>query len=103
MVAAFLRRYPDVQVEMVCTDRRVDLVEEGFDVAIRAGPLDDSTLIARSLGMLTRVLVASPGYLRRRGSPRSPADLAEHACIVFGAGQAPTVWALQAGERTAEV
>ncbi|HKE17630.1 MAG TPA: LysR family transcriptional regulator [Kofleriaceae bacterium] len=103
MVAEYLRRHPDVQVELVCTDRRVDLVDEGFDVAIRAGPLDDSTLIARSLGVLKRVLVASPAYLRRRGSPRAPADLTQHACISFGAGAAPSVWTLHAGERLVEV
>ena len=103
MVASFLQRYPDVQVELVCTDRRVDMVEEGFDVAIRAGPLDDSTLIARSLGTLTRVLLASPAYLRRHGSPRAPADLTGHSCLVFGAGQAPAVWTLHSGERKVEV
>jgi DNA-binding transcriptional LysR family regulator len=103
MVAEFLERNREVQIELVCTDRRVDLVEEGFDVAIRAGPLDDSTLIARSLGLLRRVLVAAPVYLRRRGSPRAPADLAEHDCIVFGVGREPTLWTLHAGERMAEV
>jgi DNA-binding transcriptional LysR family regulator len=103
MVAAFLKRYPDVQLDMVCTDRRVDLVEEGFDVAIRAGPLEDSTLVARSLGVLKRVLVASPAYLRRRGTPRAPSDLVGHACINFGAGHAPGVWVLHAGDRKAEV
>jgi DNA-binding transcriptional LysR family regulator len=103
MMAGFLQRHPDVQVELVCTDRRVDLVDEGFDVAIRAGPLDDSTLIARSLGVLERVLVASPAYLRRHKRPRSPAELGEHDCVNFGAGPAPTVWILHAGERRVEV
>jgi DNA-binding transcriptional LysR family regulator len=103
MMAAFLQRHPDVQVELVCTDRRVDLVDEGFDVAIRAGPLDDSTLIARSLGVLERVLIASPAYLRRRKRPRSPAELSEHDCVNFGAGHAPTVWILHSGERRVEV
>ena len=102
-VAAFLQRYPDVQVDMVCSDRRVDLVDEGFDVAIRAGPLDDSTLVARSLGVIKRVLVASPAYLRRRGSPRAPGDLMKHSCISFGVGPAPSTWTLHAGERKTEV
>ncbi|HWM84865.1 MAG TPA: LysR family transcriptional regulator [Kofleriaceae bacterium] len=103
MITEYLKRYPDVQVELLCSDRRFDLVEEGFDVAIRAGPLDDSTLIARRLGVIQRVLVASPAYLRRRRSPRSPADLAEHTCISFAADRAPSVWTLHAGERRAEV
>ncbi len=103
MVTSFLQRYPEVQLELVCTDRRVDLVEEGFDVAIRAGPLDDSTLIARSLGGLRRVLLASPAYLRRHGTPRQPSDLASHSCIVFGAGQAPALWTLHSGDRKVEV
>ncbi len=102
-IAAFLKRYPDVQVDMMCSDRRVDLVDEGFDVAIRAGPLDDSTLVARSLGVIKRVLVASPAYLRRRGTPRSPADLEQHSCISFAAGRAPGTWALHAGDRKVEV
>jgi len=103
MVSSFLQRYPDVQLELVCTDRRVDLVEEGFDVAIRAGPLDDSTLIARSLGGLRRLLLASPAYLRRHGAPREPAELARHSCIVFGAGQMPALWTLHSGDRQVEV
>jgi DNA-binding transcriptional LysR family regulator len=103
IVTAFLKRYPDVQIDLVSTDRRVDLVEEGFDLAIRAGPLDDSSLIARNLGAIKRVLVASPAYLRRRGTPREPADLSAHACISFAVGQAPRVWALHAGERATEV
>ena len=103
IVAEFLQRYPDIQVELVCTDRRIDLVEEGFDVAIRAGHLDDSTLIARSLGTIERVLVASPGYLKRHGSPHAPAELEHHACITFGAGTDSEVWQLYAAERKTEV
>jgi DNA-binding transcriptional LysR family regulator len=103
IVAELLRHNPEVQVELVCTDRRVDLVEEGFDVAIRAGALGDSSLVARSLGVLKRVLVAAPGYCKRRGTPRQPADLARHACLVFGAGVAPDVWTLKAGTDEAVV
>jgi len=103
IVATFLSRYPEAQIDMVCTDRRVDLVEERFDVAIRAGRLDDSTLVARKLGMIRRVLVAAPAYLRRHGRPRAPADLVEHACLSFGAGQTPDLWNLRAGDRAEEV
>jgi DNA-binding transcriptional LysR family regulator len=103
IVAGYLERYPDVQLEVTCTDRRVDLIEEGYDVAIRAGALGDSTLIARLLGALRRVLVASPSYLELRGVPRSPAELVDHDCIVFGAGQEPDRWILASGERRTEV
>ncbi len=95
IVAGFLAEHPDVQAEMVCTDRVVDLVQEGFDIAIRAGTLQDSSLVARRLGTIQRVLVASPAYLRDHGSPRSPDDLPGHACIAFGGGPAPDVWSLQ--------
>jgi DNA-binding transcriptional LysR family regulator len=103
IVAEYLRRHPDVQVELLCSDRRVDLVEERFDVAIRAGQLADSSLVARPLGTIRRVLVASPAYLEREGSPRAPAELAKRACISFGAGAAPNVWLLQSGDKKAEV
>ena len=99
----FLRRYPDLQLELVCTDRRVDLVEESFDLAIRAGSLDDSSLISRSLGTIERVLVAATSYLAHRGTPQTPADLDGHTCIAFGAGSAPSLWTLYAGDRKTEV
>ena len=103
IVAEFLERYPDVQVELMCTDRAVDLIEEGFDLAIRAGKLEDSTLVARNLGALKRVLVAAPDYCKRHGTPKEPADLATHACITFGAGVAPNLWTLYDGDRPIEV
>jgi DNA-binding transcriptional LysR family regulator len=103
IVAEYLRRYPSVQLELVCTDRRVDLVEEGFDVAIRAGQLDDSTLVARNLGAIERVLVATPAYLKSKGTPKTPAELTPHSCISFGPGGAPTVWTLFAGDKKTEV
>ncbi|WP_373047521.1 LysR family transcriptional regulator [Vulgatibacter sp.] len=101
IVAAFLGHYPEVQVEMVCTDRVVDLVEEGFDVAIRAGRLPDTSLIARKLGHSPRFLVASRSYLKGRARPRKPEDLAGHTCLTFGSQHA--VWRLASGERSAEV
>src|SRR5262245_55668592 len=78
IVAEFLKRYPEVQLDLVCTARSVDLVEERFDLGIRAGTLADSSLIARSLGSATWFLVATAGYLRKRGRPRTPHDLAKH-------------------------
>ncbi|MFY0530063.1 LysR substrate-binding domain-containing protein [Archangium gephyra] len=103
IVAEFLKRYPEVQLELVCTDRSVDLVEEGFDVAVRAGRLADSSLIARKLGDIARVVVASPDYLEERGVPRSPKDLERHDCLVFGAGMEGNVWTLHSGSRSVQV
>lgn len=103
MIGAFLEAHPDVQLELTCTDRLVDLVEEGFDVAIRAGRLEDSSLVARRLGTMKRVLVASPGYLRRRGTPRTVEELAQHDCLAFGAGTSQAVWTLQSGDARHDV
>src|SRR6266851_10331864 len=103
MVASFLDRYPEVRVELVCSDRVVNLVEEGFDVAIRAGHLVDSTLIARRLGAMKSVLVASPGYLKRHGRLKSPADLEKDPCITFGSSPTPTLWTLHFGEKKVDV
>ncbi len=102
-VAEYLRRYPEVQIELLCTDRQVDLVEEGFDLAVRAGLLAESTLIARKLGNIGRVVVASPDYLGQYGTPLSPADLERHACLVFGATREKNVWRLQSGSRSVQV
>jgi DNA-binding transcriptional LysR family regulator len=100
IIASFLERYPEVQVEMVCADRVVDLIQEGFDVAVRAGRLADSTLIARSLGSLSSYLVASPAFLRRQGVPRQPRDLERFDCLAFGSGAHSASWKLQKGGRT---
>jgi DNA-binding transcriptional LysR family regulator len=95
LVAPFLARYPEVQVDLWLTDRRVDLVAEGVDVAIRAGPMVDSALVVRRLGPAASCLVASPRYLAERGAPRRFADLAAHRWCLFSAtGVAPTTVAL---------
>jgi DNA-binding transcriptional LysR family regulator len=81
----FLGLHPMLRVEMTVSDARQDLVAEGADVAIRLGDLADSGFGARRLETLERMLVASPGYLKARGTPKTPADLAAHDCI-FGPG-----------------
>lgn len=103
VLAAYLQRHPHVQVEVTCTDRRVDLVDEGFDLAVRAGPLADSTLIARRLGEIRNLLVASPAFVRRHGAPKSPEALAELPCIAFGSSPTPNLWRLESGDRKIEV
>jgi DNA-binding transcriptional LysR family regulator len=83
LIAAFLRAYPGVTVELRMTDQIVDLVDEGIDLAIRIGALKDSTLVARKLASNRRVLCASPAYLAAHGTPRHPADLAGHECVIL--------------------
>ncbi len=103
IVASFLEQNPEVQIDLVCTDRVVNLVEEGFDVAIRAGRLVDSALVARRLGALKSVVVAAPAYLKRHPRLKSPADLEKHPCITFGSIPAPTIWTLHFGEKKVDV
>ena len=79
----FLTRHPEVEVDMSMNDRFVDLVDEGYDVAVRIGRLSDSALIARKLAPLRRVVCASPDYLAARGVPLTPADLAHHDCLSY--------------------
>ena len=82
LVSAFAVRYPEVEVQMEVTDRPVDLVDSGFDLAIRFGALPDQRLNARRIMSNRRFLCASPGYLKRHGTPASLADLARHRCII---------------------
>jgi DNA-binding transcriptional LysR family regulator len=80
---SFLDRYPGIKLELSVTDRRIDLIRENFDIAVRIGELQDTNLISRSLGVLHYVLAASPKYLERRGTPRSIDDLKHHACLHY--------------------
>jgi DNA-binding transcriptional LysR family regulator len=81
LIPRFAARYPKVQVWLSLADRTIGLIEEGFDLAIRIGALEDSSLAARKLAPNRRVVCASPAYLRRHGTPRTPADLAGHNCL----------------------
>ncbi len=83
VLARFARQYPRVQVELNITNRNVDLVSEGFDLAVRLGHLPDSGLVARKLEDAALCLAASPDYLRRAGTPRTPDDLRRHVCLPF--------------------
>jgi DNA-binding transcriptional LysR family regulator len=89
----YLVKYPDVQLQVELVDRRVDLVEEGFDLAIRVGALPDSTLVCRKLGSPGNLHVyVSPSYIKARGTPRHPRELAEHDCLIMSAQSAPGTW-----------
>ena len=92
IVSAFLNDYPDVRVELSLNDRNLDLIEEGLDLAVRIGALADSSLVARQVGSVRRVVVASPGYLAGRGMPRVPADLAAHDTIFGMARSSAREW-----------
>jgi len=101
VVVAFADRYPLVQLDFVVTNKHVNLVDEGFDAAIRAvADLGDSSLIARKLGELELRLYASPRYLQRYGAPATWSDLGEHHKVVFKAKDLARTWALRsaAGE-----
>ncbi|QGZ41144.1 DNA-binding transcriptional LysR family regulator [Pseudoduganella flava] len=89
----FAARYPQLHVDLVCNDRIVDLIEEGFDVALRlTRDLPDSTLVARRLADSAVVLVASPDYLRRHGTPALPDDLVRHNCLCYTLDERPFEW-----------
>lgn len=83
VVLTYLAAYPDVSASLSLDDRPVDLIEEGIDVALRIAHLDDSSLIARRVGTVRRVFVASPRYLDRMGTPKRPEDLADHEIVLF--------------------
>ncbi len=92
VVGAFQKAYPRVTVSVLLLDRIANLVEEGIDVAVRIGDLPDSSLAARRIGAVRRVLVASPDYLARRGRPDAPADLKLHSIIAFTGLMANREW-----------
>lgn len=102
LIAEFAQRYPGISFEFDLTPRRVDLVTEPFDVAIRMGEPPSSNLIARQLARLSQSLYASPSYLELSGEPSQPADLAQHECLRFYAAKADT-WTLRHDAETVEV
>jgi DNA-binding transcriptional LysR family regulator len=92
VISNFLTEYPDINVQLDLTNRFVDIVEEGFDLAIRNGDLPESSLISRVLVPVKRYACASPAYIDRWGEPATPADLGSHACVVFHTHGAETQW-----------
>jgi DNA-binding transcriptional LysR family regulator len=83
LISDFVSRFPKVRVEILLTERRIDLLAEGVDLAIRAGELKDSTLIAKKVGAVYFALLASPKYLKNKGEPTHPRELRQHQCIQF--------------------
>ncbi len=94
LIPIFTQRYPKILIDLVMDDRNIDLVAEGFDLAIRSGDMPDSTLIARKLAPLRQVLCASPDYIDRYGMPVTPSELSERNCILFSYSGDANEWTL---------
>jgi DNA-binding transcriptional LysR family regulator len=105
VISHYTARYPQVSVEMTLNDRLVDLVEEGYDLAIRAsiGDPRPSSLIARPIARLRLVLCAAPEYIARHGAPQAPEELANHNCLIFTSGPSAREWTFGAGEEQKRV
>lgn len=95
LLPGFLERYPGIQIEMQLIDRFVNLVEEGFDIAIRVGELPDSTIIARKIAGLGLSVVAAPRYIERYGKPKTAADLRDHNCLIDTAPRHGARWPIK--------
>ncbi len=93
LIQEFMTLHPDVRFELDFNDRQIDLMQEGFDLAIRIATLEDSSLIARRLAPICHVLCASPGYLAKHGAPNVAADLARHVCLAYSNERDPGLWA----------
>jgi DNA-binding transcriptional LysR family regulator len=103
-IPEFLRRYPELTVDMNLDDRRVDVIEGGFDVSVRIAELPDSSLIARRLAPCRHAVVASPEYLERHGLPRTPEELGQHNVITYQYQESAQEWHFRApGERPVSV
>jgi DNA-binding transcriptional LysR family regulator len=94
----FLDRHPDLGVDLMLGDGFTDLVEQGIDLALRVGVLDDPSLIARRIGLSRRVVAATPDYLARKGIPATPDDLRRHDCVVFAGLATGTSWPFEGPE-----
>ncbi len=103
LIPEFIERFPDIHIDLVLEDRAVDLIEGGFDVAIRVGVLPDSTMITRKLAPLRSVICASPEYVARNGKPKSPAELIEHNCLLYSYSVSEWTFMDQSGAETVKV
>ncbi|WP_282608825.1 LysR family transcriptional regulator [Pelagibius sp. Alg239-R121] len=103
LIPAFLKRYPGIEIDMVMEDRVVDLIEGGFDVAIRAGSLPDSALIARKLAPCYNVLCAAPEYIAESGGPSKPSDLLDHNCLHYAYSSDAQEWVFQGHDAATKI
>jgi DNA-binding transcriptional LysR family regulator len=104
-IASFTTQYPSIEIEVELSPRVVDLVSEGFDIALRMGRLADSSLIAKKVGTTDLVLLAAPSYLKQRGRPRSIRDLEKHDCVIFRGRNGRASWEIRTsgGEEIVDV
>lgn len=91
-IGAFVERFPDMRFDVELSDRAVDLVEEGFDAALRIGAIGSQNLVGRAVGTTSMVCCAGPDYLRRRGEPKRPDDLAGHECLTYEYASQRNAW-----------
>ncbi len=98
LVLQFQQQNPELSAELTLNDRFIDLLEEGVDVALRIGRLTDSSLVARRVGATRRIVVATPEYLRKHGTPKHPLDLADHNCLLYSYLSTGNEWSFQGPE-----
>jgi len=99
IVESYLHQYSDVSLSITLINREINLIEEGYDIALRVGRLDDSNLVARVVGQFPLVVVASPAYLKAHGEPKHPKELTKHNCIINTLTQSPRRWPFREGKR----
>jgi DNA-binding transcriptional LysR family regulator len=103
-IPRFLSRYPQITLDLHLDDRRVDLINEGFDLAIRGSDsLEDSNLIARKLAVMPHVLCAAPSYFEAHGRPKAPSDLKSHECVRFSLSGHADIWEFKRNGRTERI
>ncbi len=95
ILSGYIKQYPEVRISLSLNDRFINVVSEGFDLAIRITALEDSSLVARKIAPCRRVLVASPAYLEKHGEPMVPQDLTIHHCLVYANDLQPSTWTLE--------
>jgi len=103
LLAKFAVTHPRIVMDVMLLDRQHNLIEEGIDVAVRIGPMVDSSLIVRKLGALRWIICAAPGYLEQRGTPRGLADLSGHDCLVYSQDSVSSEWQLLDGDKPTQV
>ena len=102
-IPQYMKQYPQVQISLSLADRFIDVVAEGFDLAVRIAALEDSSLIARRIAPCQRVFCASPDYLNRYGTPKVPQDLAIHQCLIYSNDLKPDTWILHGPNGTESI
>ena len=102
LIPQFMRQFPDINLEVILSNSMVDMVEEGIDVRIRIGGVDDSSLIARHIVTLPLILCASPQYLQQQGEPKTPQDITQHNCIIDSNFRIGTQWPMISPDGKAE-